>query len=88
MVFPCLVRYLYPEDDNEGDEASPIGELSEDCADEVERVLEQRAVSVNLHPEIEDSCRDYLVQFCGEFTGTLDHSRSGANKGFKDWDHS
>jgi Golgi apparatus protein 1 len=35
----------------------------------VERVLEQRAVSVNLHPEIEDSCRDFLIQNCAHATG-------------------
>ena len=36
---------------------------------QVERVLEQRAISVNLHPEIEDSCRDFLVQNCAQATG-------------------
>jgi len=41
----------------------------------VERVLEQRAISVNLHPEIEDSCREFLVQNCGQATGNGEEIR-------------
>jgi len=84
LVFPCLVRNLYNDEDDDDDYPkdgisnkidkgdkdskeeegeSPIN-LSSDCADEVERVLQQRAVSVHLHPEIEDACRDILHQAC------------------------
>ena len=38
--------------------------IGDQCADEIERVLEQRAISVNLHPEIEDQCRLDLTQNC------------------------
>lgn len=58
LVFACLTRNLY-----DGDEESEDN-LSDECADQVERVLEERAISVNLHPEIEDSCRGELTQFC------------------------
>ena len=76
-MFPCLVRYLYGpdaddgEDDDEKDDdnAGAAGsELSERCADQVERVLEQRAISVKLHPDIEDACRPFLVQKCVKHT--------------------
>ena len=40
------------------------GPLSDKCADEVERVLEERAISVQLHPEIDDACRADLTRFC------------------------
>lgn len=67
LVFPCLVRHLYGVEEEQAEE--DVGELSDHCADEVERVLEQRALSVNLHPEIEDSCRGELTQKCGHATG-------------------
>lgn len=52
------------EEDEEEEEANEDLELQEECGDQIERVLKQRAMSVNLHPEIEDSCRDFLVQNC------------------------
>lgn len=42
--------------------------ISDECADQVERVLEERAISVDLHPEIEDSCRSELTNFCIDAT--------------------
>ena len=73
LVFPCLVRYLYgpdadDEDDDDKDGDNGGSELSERCADQVERVLEQRAISVKLHPDIEDACRPFLVQKCVKHT--------------------
>ncbi len=65
LVFACLTRNLYSEDDLEED----LTHLSDDCADEVERVLEERAISVKLHPEIDDSCRSELSSFCIGATG-------------------
>ena len=65
MVFPCLVRYLYsPDDEEEENNAASAGsELSERCADQVERVLKQRAISVKLHPDIEDAyCTHHLLR--------------------------
>ena len=49
------------EEDSEDDTIRP---LSDQCADEVERVLEERAISVQLHPEIDDACRADLTRFC------------------------
>lgn len=75
-VFPCLVRNLYVEgeDDERGSDNNEEGdedktELEEECAAAVEKVLEQRAVSVKLHPEIEEVCRDHLINNCGDKTG-------------------
>ena len=34
----------------------------------MERVLEERAISVQLHPEIDDSCRSELTRFCIDAT--------------------
>ena len=65
LVFACLARNLY--DETEENEDSPT--LSDVCADEVERVLEQRAISVQLHPEIDEACRTELTQFCLSSTG-------------------
>ena len=72
-VFPCLVRNLYAENEDddgnneEGEEAK--SELEEECASAVEKVLEQRAISVKLHPEIEEVCRDHLINNCADKTG-------------------
>ena len=63
LVFPCLVRNLYPEDveedeeeeKNKSDEVKEL--LSDACTEEVERTLRQRAVSVQLQPEVEEACR-------------------------------
>ena len=74
LVFPCLVRNLYPEDEDEDDEdefedekkdeEKEEGKLSEVCVEEVERTLRQRAMSVNLHPDIEEDCRGFLHTVC------------------------
>ena len=37
--------------------------IGDQCADEIERVLEQRAISVNLHPEIEDQVHFNFTKF-------------------------
>jgi len=69
LVFPCLVRNLYSEDDDDEEDddhqyiESPT-KLSDECTDEVERTLRQRAMSVQLHPEIEEECRTFLHSFC------------------------
>lgn len=63
LIFACLVRNLYDTEDDDVDK-NDEPTLSDQCADEVERVLEQRAISVNLHPEIDDSCRTELAVHC------------------------
>ena len=32
-------------------------QLEDGCKEEIDRVLEQRAISVKMHPEIEGNCR-------------------------------
>lgn len=61
LVLPCLHRYAYhPE---------PKIRLRPECLVEVKRVMRQRAVSVDLIPEVEDECLDDLAAMCFENTG-------------------
>ena len=84
LVFPCLVRNLYnDEDDDEDDdninmeeeEAENEDKLSDACVEQVERTLQQRAMSVNLNPEIEATCRQFLHTVC------LSHVKPGEELG-------
>ena len=58
LVFPCLVRNLYNDEDDEEDddeddkkdEDEDSEKLSDVCTEEVERTLRQRATSVQLQP--------------------------------------
>lgn len=60
MVLPCLHRYAYhPE---------PTKRLQPHCLKEVKRVMRQRAVSVDLIPEVEDDCIDDLAALCFDKT--------------------
>ncbi|XP_015923497.1 Golgi apparatus protein 1 [Parasteatoda tepidariorum] len=58
MVLPCLYRYAYHPDKNV--------QLSRECLYEVRRVMRQRAVSVDLMPEIEEPCLLDLTERCSE----------------------
>lgn len=60
LVLPCLHRYAYHPD--------PKMQLSQNCYTEVKRVMRQRAVSVDLIPEVEDVCLDDLAAFCFDKT--------------------
>lgn len=40
------------------------GEIEEGCATEVRRVMRERAVAVDLVPDIEQACLNDLVHFC------------------------
>uniref|UniRef100_A0A0N4ZII0 Golgi apparatus protein 1 n=1 Tax=Parastrongyloides trichosuri TaxID=131310 RepID=A0A0N4ZII0_PARTI len=53
-VLACLYRAGY-------DEADP---LSPRCANQVRRVLRQRAIRVNLLPDVEEYCRGALSEYC------------------------
>ncbi|XP_045028229.1 LOW QUALITY PROTEIN: Golgi apparatus protein 1 [Daphnia magna] len=61
LVLPCLYRYAYhpPADSS----------LKPECADEVRRVMRQRANSVDLIPEVEEPCIEDLASLCFEKTG-------------------
>ncbi|KAL4715182.1 hypothetical protein ACJJTC_012229 [Scirpophaga incertulas] len=61
LILPCLYNYAYNFDLK--------GILKPACEQQVRRVMRQRAVSVDLLPEIEDSCIDDLSTICSENTG-------------------
>ncbi|GAB6030494.1 hypothetical protein CHUAL_007357 [Chamberlinius hualienensis] len=57
-ILPCLFRYTYhPKEDQK---------LAVHCSQEVKRVMRQRAISVDLHPEIETACLNDLANACLE----------------------
>ncbi|XP_068148505.1 Golgi apparatus protein 1 isoform X1 [Drosophila tropicalis] len=60
MILPCLHRMAYSEDEHQT--------LRKDCFKEVKRVMRQRAISVDLMPEVEDYCLTDLSQFCSALT--------------------
>lgn len=61
LVLPCLYNYAYNPDVR--------GKLKPGCESQVRRVMRQRAISVDLLPEIEDFCMDELINLCFENTG-------------------
>lgn len=60
LVLPCLHRYAY--------DPKPEVRLKPECLKEVKRVMRQRAVSVDLIPEVEDNCIDDLAAMCFDKT--------------------
>ncbi|XP_059059365.1 Golgi apparatus protein 1 [Achroia grisella] len=61
LILPCLYNYAY--------NSELRGILKPACEQQVRRVMRQRAVSVDLLPEVEDSCIDDLANLCFEDTG-------------------
>uniref|UniRef100_A0A1A9W503 Golgi apparatus protein 1 n=1 Tax=Glossina brevipalpis TaxID=37001 RepID=A0A1A9W503_9MUSC len=60
LILPCLHRIAYSDD-------TQIS-LRSDCFKEIKRVMRQRAVSVDLIPEVEDACIDDLSYLCYDRT--------------------
>jgi golgi apparatus protein 1 len=60
LILPCLHRYAYHPDKNLL--------LSQSCFNEVKRVMRQRAISVDLIPEVEDNCLEDLSTYCFDKT--------------------
>ncbi|KAH8373528.1 hypothetical protein KR009_012405 [Drosophila setifemur] len=60
MILPCLHRMAYSEDEDHT--------LRADCFKEVKRVMRQRAISMDLIPEVEDYCLNDLSLFCADCT--------------------
>ncbi|XP_047987444.1 Golgi apparatus protein 1 [Leguminivora glycinivorella] len=60
-ILPCLYNFAYDPDLR--DKIKPA------CVQQVRRVMRQRAVSVDLLPEIEDYCIDDLTNLCIGYTG-------------------
>lgn len=42
--------------------------MKRECVDEVRRVMRQRALNVDLQPEVEDACLEDLALYCFEKT--------------------
>lgn len=61
LVLPCLYNYAYSSDQR--------GKLKPNCEHQVRRAMRQRALSVDLLPEIEDVCMDDLALLCIDNTG-------------------
>lgn len=60
LVLPCLYRYAYNPQKNMS--------LKSECLEEIRRVMRQRAVNVDLQPEIEEVCMNELALYCQEKT--------------------
>ncbi|XP_020816562.1 Golgi apparatus protein 1 isoform X1 [Drosophila serrata] len=60
MILPCLHRMAFSEDETQT--------LRKDCFKEVKRVMRQRAISMDLMPEVEDYCLNDLSLFCADCT--------------------
>ncbi|XP_012256488.2 Golgi apparatus protein 1 [Athalia rosae] len=56
LVLPCLYRYAYHPQANMT--LKPV------CLEEIRRVMRQRAVNVDLQPEIEEACLNDLALYC------------------------
>lgn len=61
LVLPCLYNYAYDSEQK--------GKLKPGCEIQVRRVMRERAISVDLMPEIEDICMDDLAILCVENSG-------------------
>lgn len=60
LVLPCLYRHAYHPQKNMT--------LKTECLEEIRRVMRQRAVNVDLQPEIEEVCLNELASFCYDKT--------------------
>lgn len=60
LVLPCLYRHAYHPQKNMT--------LRTDCLEEIRRVMRQRAVNVDLQPEIEEVCLNELASLCYDKT--------------------
>uniref|UniRef100_A0A1B6KZZ0 Golgi apparatus protein 1 n=1 Tax=Graphocephala atropunctata TaxID=36148 RepID=A0A1B6KZZ0_9HEMI len=60
LVLPCLFRYIVNSHEIKDKRIA----LSLKCSDEVRRVMRQRAVSVELQPQVEINCMNDLARYC------------------------
>lgn len=60
LILPCLYNYAYSPDLR--------SKLKLGCEQQVRRAMRQRAISVDLLPEIEDACIDDLANLCFDNT--------------------
>ena len=69
LVIGCLYRHTHPYDEDVGENAAGRM-LSPKCTAEVLRVMKQRAMEVELNPELEAACRPSLGSYCSEDEAT------------------
>ena len=68
LIIGCLYRHTHPFEEDVGDNAAGIM-LSDKCSVEVHRIMKERAMEVELNPELEEKCRPSLgLVFLCEFT--------------------
>ncbi|XP_034948080.1 Golgi apparatus protein 1 [Chelonus insularis] len=60
LVLPCLYRYA--------DHPQKNISLRSECLEEIRRIMRQRAISVDLQPEIEEVCLNDLATYCYDKT--------------------
>lgn len=60
LILPCLYRSAFHPDKDV--------QLKPECFQEIKRVMRQRAISVDLIPEVEDMCIDDLANYCFDKT--------------------
>ncbi|XP_076655241.1 Golgi apparatus protein 1 [Halictus rubicundus] len=60
LILPCLYRHAYHPQKNMT--------LRTECLEEIRRIMRQRAVNVDLQPEIEEVCLNELATYCYDKT--------------------
>ncbi|XP_008555491.1 Golgi apparatus protein 1 [Microplitis demolitor] len=79
LILPCLYRYAHTYNYNNNfnintnsvQKKNDMSSLSlrPECLEEIRRVMRQRAISVDLQPEIEQACFNELATYCYDKTG-------------------
>jgi len=65
MVIGCLYRHSHPFEEDVGKNGAGKT-LKGKCAEQVHRVMKQRAMEVELNPQLEAACRPTLGSMCSE----------------------
>lgn len=60
LVLPCLYRYA--------DHPQKNISLKSECLEEIRRIMRQRAINVDLQPEVEEVCLNELAMYCYDKT--------------------
>ncbi|CAF0970601.1 unnamed protein product [Brachionus calyciflorus] len=78
LVLPCLYHLIHDDNDDDGsaekknqsdeDDKTEVKErkVSKECAFQVKKVMDYRAESIDLMPEIQDQCSNDLAAYCSK----------------------
>lgn len=69
LVISCLYRHTHPFEEDMGENAAGAM-LSPKCSVEVLRVMKERAMEVELNPDLEEVCRPSLGSYCSDTEAT------------------